>query len=190
MKKRRTIIALFLICACLVMSIGYATLSRQLAINGSVKVNTNNAVLDVVFTDAKIVASNKTGAAADFSNVGSAGIGNGITASFDVTGLANKGEYVTAQFTITNKVPDVEAELNLPVITNAYGEDGTKDFKITTNFTEIKVLNSLNEATAAADQSNTYVFTVTVELLKTYTENVDTPMNFTINVPADTDITP
>ena len=94
MKKRRTLIALFLLCACLVMAVGYAQLQSAISITGGVDVTSKNTDLKVVFSDYAIATDSegKVTAAAD----------NTTAARMTVSGISAENEYVEVTFTIVN----------------------------------------------------------------------------------------
>lgn len=100
MKNRRIIVASFLICACLVMGIGYAAFSDVMDINGTAEIQKDN-VYDgnVIFTDAVAVPRLDGEATMNTANINP---NNPDKAAFTVKDLVTQGEKATFQFTIKN----------------------------------------------------------------------------------------
>ena len=152
MKKRRTLIALFLLCACLVMAVGYAQLQSALSITGGVDVTSKNTDLKVVFSDYTIATASegKVTAAAD-----------GTTAArMTVSGISAEDEYVEVTFTIVNNMTDLNACVYEPSVTN----NNKTDFTVTTTF----VTDTDKDYKTLAPGAETTV-TVKVTLERTHT---------------------
>ena len=98
MKKRRTLIISLLLIAALALGIGYAALSTDLTVSGSV----SNAPhpIDVTFQEGSISAGAGLASAEAASRVVCT---NGAkSATFDVAGLVHQGDKVVATFTVVN----------------------------------------------------------------------------------------
>ena len=157
MKKRRTLVVSLLLVAALALGIGYAAVADVLDINGSADVNQSAAEdafnEDVYFTGA--VATNA--AEGDLASINT---DDPDMASFTANSLNGKGDTASFTFTITN-AGDLDA-----VVTPTLAEDGNTNseyFAISSDW-----LGQPKEL--GAGESITY--TVTVELLKTPTEQV------------------
>lgn len=156
MKNRRNIIVAFLLCACLIVGVGYATLSDTLDVTGSADVNQSAAEEafneDIYFSAA---VANQTG------NTASVNADNNDKASFTAATLKGKGDKVTFTFTITN-AGDVAATVT-PKLNATLGNTNPEYFSIVSDWGgEARNLDAHSEIT----------YTVTIELLKTPTETI------------------
>ena len=101
MKKRRTLIISLLLVAALALGIGYAALSTELTVTGSV---TNQPhPINVVYTgvaDVLSVDGDSDEAAAASSIICTA---DAKSATFNVAKLAHNGDYVIGEFEVINK---------------------------------------------------------------------------------------
>ena len=156
MKNRRNIVIAFLLCACLIVGVGYAALSDTLDITGSADVNQSAAEEafneDIYFSAA---VANETG------NTASVNADNNDKASFTAATLKGKDDKVTFTFTITN-AGDVAADVT-PKLNATLGNTNPEYFSITSDW---------NGAAKTLDAHSTITYTVTVELLKTPTETI------------------
>lgn len=107
MKKRRIVIVTFLLCACMVIGLGYANISRTLKVNGNIE--TGASTLEVYFVNAATAASENnlcSGAALDSP------VNNKSTAVTMTTNTMNTpGQTATAVFTIKNFMDDVSVSI-------------------------------------------------------------------------------
>lgn len=117
MKNRRNIIVAFLLCACLIVGIGYASLTTQLYLKGSAKID--KTLAESVFDAAIIwesveVVSSTTGSTTK------------VKASIDDTkdivtitadGLDTKKEVITVTAIMKNTSEDTVATVTIPVTT-------------------------------------------------------------------------
>lgn len=112
MKRRRTLIISLLLIAALALGIGYAALSTDLTITGTVT-NTPHPI-EVVFESGAIVADESLSSAVGTSSLlltpGTK------TATFDVDGLVHAGDKVVAKFVVVNN-NRYAVKLDAPVIT-------------------------------------------------------------------------
>ena len=114
MKNRRAIIVIFMLCACLLVGVGYAALTDVLDITGSGKVtraNALNSFMDkVYFTE--VSTSNDGGYTASINS------NDNNKASFTVDTLSGKDDSETIHFTITNK-SDLNTEVTFKTLYNS-----------------------------------------------------------------------
>ena len=156
MKNRRNIIVAFLLCACLIVGVGYAALSDTLDVTGSADVNQSAAEEafneDIFFSGA---VANEAG------NTASVNADNNDKASFTAATLKGKGDKVTFTFTIKND-GDVDAVVT-PKLNATLGNTNEEYFSISSDWA--------GEPRALAAHSQV-TYTLTVELLKTPTETI------------------
>ena len=156
MKNRKTIVVAFMLCAVMLLGVGYAALSDTLDITGSADVNQSAAEEafneDIYFSAA---VANETG------NTASVNADNNDKASFTAATLKGKGDKVTFTFTIEN-AGDVDAEVT-PKLNASLGNTNSEYFSITSDW---------NGAAKTLAAHSNITYTVTVELLKTPTETI------------------
>ena len=156
MKNRKTIVVAFMLCAVMLLGVGYAALSDTLDITGSADVNQSAAEEafneDIYFSAA---VANETG------NTASVNADNNDKASFTAATLTGKGDKVTFTFTIEN-AGDVDAEVT-PKLNASLGNTNSEYFSITSDW---------NGAAKTLAAHSNITYTVTVELLKTPTETI------------------
>ena len=156
MKNRKTVIVAFMLCAVMLLSVGYAALSDTLDITGSADVNQSAAEEafneDVYFSKA---VANQEG------NTASVNQDNNDKASFTANTLKGQGDEVTFTFTITNN-GDVAATIT-PKLNVNLGNSNPEYFSISSDWAG-------QSQTLAAHSEITY--TITVKLLKTPTETI------------------
>ncbi len=134
MKNRKKMLAIFLVCAALIVSVGYATVTNVLDIQGSATVDIKHASdafnVDIYFTGVKnnageFVTSIDSSAGLDYTaNINS---NNNDKAQFTVTGLEEKGDSTTITYQIKND-SDYEAHVALKTQTNTNPTDFTFDY--------------------------------------------------------------
>lgn len=114
MKNRRAIIVIFMLCACLLVGVGYAALTDVLDITGSGTVTRANALNsfmeDVYFSNVST--------SADGGYTASINADNNNKASFTVNTLAGQDDSETISFTITNE-SDLDAEVTIRSSSNS-----------------------------------------------------------------------
>ena len=146
MKKRRVIIALFLLVAVAIMGIGYAELVDKLTIAGSAGVTAFDA--DVYFASEVTDPSDET----KFDTLSA--IDDNATMTVKNGALRIKGDKASATFTVMN-------DSDLPVVvTPTITNDSTTFFKVTTDWNGAP-------KTIAAQSSVTITVTVEVDLMPT-----------------------
>lgn len=168
MKKRRLALAAFLICAILVVGVGYAATSTTLNINGSA--TTSSTDIAIYFSSGTITqqASGGTATPGDLS-------GKPKSVTFTASGLKTAGEKIIATYTIQND-SDYSVEIT-PTVTN---NDQT-NFTVTTDFTTPKTLTPKS----ATEETDSYTFTVTVELKNTPNTVAGLSADFNITIHAN-----
>ena len=163
MKKKKSFIALALVCAVLVLGVGYALTAIDLKVNGDITISPDDSNFDVNFTDASITTAGTLAGKTDTATKG-----NGKTATLSVKTLKTVGEKVVAEYTITNNSKaGINAILSSPTVTQT--NDDAKDY-----YTVVATLADTNPI----QPNGTKKLTVTVELVKAPLEEVTG--NFTI----------
>lgn len=162
MKQKRTFLVVALLVAALSLAVGYAAITKNLAVTGEASATTDNANFKVRFTG--------TPTTSDASKV-TATVTNELAATINVTGLSTTGDTVTATYTIENYSAELGANLVVESITN-------------TNSDYFKVTASL--ANPAIAKQETTTLTVTVELLKTPIDSQTTSITVPITATATT----
>ena len=156
MKNRRNIIVAFLLCACLIVGVGYAALTDTLDVTGSADVNQSaaeEAFNEDIFFSAAV--ANEAG------NTASVNADNNDKASFTANTLKGKGDKVTFTFTIKND-GDVNATVT-PKLNATLGNTNPEYFSIVSDW---------DGATKNLAAHSEITYTLTVELLKTPTETI------------------
>lgn len=157
MKKKKSFVALALVCAVLVLGVGYALTTIDLKVNGDITVSPDDSNFDVNFTDAKITTNGTLTGKTDTADKG-----DGKTATLSVKTLKTVGEKVVAEYTITNNSKaGINATLSNPTATQT--DDAAKDY--------YTVTATLADANPIAP-NGTKKLTVTVELVKAPLEEV------------------
>lgn len=166
MKKRRTLLATFLICSVLCIGIGFATLTNVLEISGTAYVNLteseddfNSSIYFSTATDDTVCSNSADGDTASVSGT------NQDRATFTVRSLNVKDDEATFTFTIQSTY-EKEATLTATVTV----ADAVKDlFTVTTNWTD-------NTATIAAGNDSTPAETTIIVTVK-MKDNPTTALN-------------
>ncbi len=147
MKKKSAIMI-----AIILMSIGFASISTTLIINGNVKVSENNEDFSVIFTAASIDGKDVYSTVVDDTKK---------TITFETSELKTLNQTSILTYEVTNNSSQYDAEVNVTCVPN----EGT-----TAKYTSIK--NKLeNDATVVKAKSSVNG-TLTVTLNKTSTEEV------------------
>ena len=163
MKNRRTVVVAFLLCAVMLLGVGYAALSDTLDITGSVDVNQSAAEEafneDIYFSAA--VANNIAGADNAGGNTASVNADNNDKASFTIKSMKGAGDVATFTFTIKND-GDVAANVT-PKFNATLGNTNEEYFSVTSDWA-----GATKELAAGAEVT----YTVTVTMKKTPTETI------------------
>ncbi len=158
MKAKRLTVVAFLLCAIMILGVGFAALTNVLDITGKADVNQSAAESefnhDIYFSDYSEYQDGDEGVAYTASITAN----NNDKASFTVTGLASKGDYAVITFTIKSE-SDRDAVVTPNLTTNTL----TEYFTLTSNWnSQAKELKAGEEISIA----------VKVELIKTPTETI------------------
>lgn len=106
MKNKRAFIAIVLIVAVLLLAVGYAAISKELTVGGTITADGNLTNFKVHYQGTTgTINSTKTGATL------SATTDENVTATINASGLDTAGQTVTATFTIVNESDDLGADL-------------------------------------------------------------------------------
>ena len=156
MKNRKTVVVAFLLCAVMLLGVGYAALSDTLDINGSADIN-STAAEEAFNEDIYFSAAVANQGAPDTATIAS---NDPDMASFAANSLQGKDDFTTFTFTIKN-AGDVDA-----IVTPTLAQDGNFNpdyFAVSSDWLgQPKELKAGQEIT----------YTVTVTLLKTPTETI------------------
>ena len=201
MKKRRLLIAAFIVCALACIGLGYAALTDSISLIGNI--NTlggnieNTSVFNVAWeedtqtcnVDPVGTPGLAGGAGVPFNFNGEATVENASTAKLDIYDMAVPGEKVTATYVVQNLKTDAgyAATVTAAVSVKKVLDGGTKEdvqvgdlpFSISAGF---GVDGSQTTITINNDAEAT--FTVIVEMEKTLTENANYEITITLNATA------
>ena len=175
MKNRRSIIIAFLLCACMIVGVGYAAFSDVMDITGTAELNANEvADGNVIFTAANALSE------LDTATVNQ---NNKDKASFTVKSIVSQGETARFTFEITNTNQEAynmsfRAE---PARTN---DDARNYYSITAKMTndseEVEGTNTTTQIQIAAN--GTVTVEVTVQMTETPADGVTISANFQIEL--------
>lgn len=181
MKNRRRIIVAFMLCAVMLLGIGYAALTDDLFITGDATLNTTQAQKefdeDIYFSDAAVKST--TGSYTSDGGVAvvdKAEVVSPDSARFNVLTLAKQNETVTFVYTITNDSTEFDAD-----ITADAGYPTTNDptnFEITYDMDAN--IDGIQTVGTAVKNGGTVQILVTVKLLNSPEENTTATFNFDI----------
>ncbi len=146
MKKSAIIIAIIL------MSIGFASISTTLILNGNAKVSENSEDFSVIFTAASIDGKNVYSTAVDDTKK---------TITFETSELKTLNQTSILKYEVTNNSSQYDAEVNVTCVP----KEGT-----TAKYTSIK--NKLENDATVVKAKSTVNGTLTITLNKTATEEV------------------
>ena len=118
MKNRRNLIVAFLLCACLIVGIGYATLTTTLTAGGTASLNDQH--MQEVF-DSKIKWTNVT--SKDDSKVTAEIVDDGDHVEITAEGLDTVGEEITVICEMTNNSSDLTVTFNVKEALDIQGDD-------------------------------------------------------------------
>lgn len=164
MKNRRKIVVAFMLCAVILLGVGYAAVSDALDISGTAEINSGNvqSAFDTnVYFSAAVANNYTTGNNPDKAWVSSE---DDDLAHFASYNLAEVGNFTTFTFTVRND-SDLDVSV-MPILTYA----GDANAQATAQeyfdvYSDWKVNGSVQPKTIAAGAEETY--TVTVKLKKT-----------------------
>lgn len=152
MKKKRTYVTLALIIAILMLGVGYAAVTKELTINGTLNATVDNSQFIVEFTEA-----------AEATNLKGTPTASGTSATFTVDGskMQTKGDTASVKFTITN---NTTTAVNLSATLSAANIQQAANSKFTVTATDLS-----GETLAPGASATT---TVTVQLNETPIEAI------------------
>ena len=163
MRNRKTVVVAFMLCAVMLLGIGYAALSDTLDITGSVDVNQSAA--ESAFNE-DIYFANAVANGTDTTNTASINHDNNDKASFTINDFKGAGDIATFTFTIAN-AGDVAATVT-PRLNATLGNTNTEYFEISSDWD-----GATKDLAAAVDGTPTEItYTVTVTMIKTPTETI------------------
>lgn len=156
MKNRKTIVVAFMLCAVMLLGVGYAALTDVLDITGSVDVN-QSAAEEAFNEDIHFSAA----VANDTGNTASVNADNNDKASFSVNSLKGAGDVATFTFTIVND-GDLDAKVT-PAFNASLGNTNPEYFNIESDW---------DGATKDLVAGGSLTYTLTVTLKETPTNSV------------------
>lgn len=164
MKKNKTILAIVLLIAILLLGIGYAAISGYtLNIGGTANATANTDNFIVKFTSATM------GDNCDKAEI-VASDANARTATMEVSGLKTAGDEATAIFVVTNESPDLNAKLSVTTQEMTGTDSDYFDVKAT-----------IADNTTSMAPTGTRTVTVTVTLKETIIEDKTATINVVLN---------
>ena len=173
MKKRRTLIIAILLVAALALGIGYAALSTELTVTGSV---TNQPhPINVVYTgNAQVVrVTGDLEEAATASNV--ICTANAKSATFNVSKLAHNGDFVVASFEVIN-YNEYKVQMENPTVSYT----GDEFYEVETYW--VNAQGARQDAAPELSKDQTATFYVKVMMNKTTAESLSG--DFTVSIKA------
>ena len=174
MKKRRTLIIALLLIAALALGIGYATLSTDLTVNGSV--SNSPHPIDVTYETGSISAGEGLAAAEAASKV--VCTKGAKSATFDVAGLVHAGDKVVATFTVKNN-NKYDVALEAPKITTE--TDASNFFTPTVTWLDDEGNATSTTPTLKENETATFKVTVTMDINTANTYSGDFVVTVTAN---------
>ena len=161
MKKRRTAIIAFLLCACLCIGAGYAAATDSLVVNGAANIaaaTPEDFNLDVFFTDNISKSTTGTSGTEDVAALDASDTSKD-TVTITVNSLKTVGEIATFNFEIENSGAETNSTVSLAVTAKSASDP-----------TLLEILGTLGQHTLAPGQKTT--LTVTVKLLRVPAETI------------------
>lgn len=156
MRNRRNILIAFLLCASILVGVGYAKVVDVMDITGSAEYNMDDSIdSNVEFTDAEAIKDPTSGMT---ENTASVTTTNADKASFTVHSVKSDNDVAFFKFTITNKNAS-EVFINFKKYTASEEAKDVYDFKYafdTTsnlNYTQIASLTYTNATAAEAEHT-------------------------------------
>ena len=148
--KRRNLILSFIVVALLLIGVGYAALTETLTIGGTIE--TSVAEFDVIFSQVKKGDATVDGAITN----------NGHTITLNHEGLTNAGDSVVFTVTVKNNSEQFDARLGDLTLTIDDAIADKNYFSIESTYVAQKLL----KVKGAAENADSYTFTITVTLIK------------------------
>jgi len=156
MKKRRTLIIALLLVAALALGVGYAVVSTELTVTGSI--SNSPETINVVYTTGSVMLGEGTAAAEAASSV----ICNegAQSATFAAAGLTKATEKVVASFTVVNK-NNYDVKMKTPTILSE--TDASEMYTITTTWIDDSGDPTATLPILEKDDTATFIVTVTLD---------------------------
>ena len=134
MKKRRIVVTAFLLCACMLIGVGYAALSGSISANATIRLGLNHANLKVQYRDdAGDISATKDAApltrGTDLTDAGTQymveldSTKTAATIHLNTNILKVKNDAVTFTLTLINNSTDVDAKIDAPIVTLGTNSD-------------------------------------------------------------------
>ncbi|MBE6702585.1 MAG: hypothetical protein E7585_04130 [Ruminococcaceae bacterium] len=205
MKTKRIAIISFLLCACMIIGLGYAAISKELSVGGTLHAGARSD-LEVWFVGAEIDTDTTNNNCTVATLSGGTGVTKALTVNMETTSMQNVGDKAVAKFKIQNQetvANAVHAKVYNPdFIINGSNSSFTNPsdfYDVTWSFVEDTVGNTAlgdadHEVTLATDsktvedlppQHSVYLI-VTVTLKKSVIDStVSHAANFTITFTAE-----
>ena len=172
MQNKRALIIIVLIVAVLLLAVGYAAITKDLSIGGTIAAGANADNFKVHYQGTTgTISSTNTGATL------SATTNEEHTATIEASGLDTAGQTVTAVFTIVNESDDLGADLT--VETQNLSGTNVNYFEIVS--TELGKTTLSAKGTGTAD---TTTVTVVLRLKTTPVDNVTASINVALKATA------
>lgn len=173
MKQRRIVITSFLLCAVLIMGVGFAALTDLLQITGDAMIDVSQAELDLdskVYFSAAVANTNPTNETGDYKDTANISGTNNDQATCSVKSLRGKDGSATFTFTIKN-ASDVKVYITPSL-------SGTS----TLNAEYFTLESDWNGATKELAGGAEISYTITVACIKTPTETINSGFMIELNV--------
>lgn len=184
MKNRRNIIVAFLLCACLLVGIGYANLTTNLQIKGTAKIDGELAETkfdaDIVWASS-VVSAQMEGSAETYSTTKVSSVIDSSNDNITITadGLDNLNETITVVSTMVNNSADTGAWVSIPtynsagdastyITTTRVQEGYTSEGAATTTVIQSSQGTTHNERFYLAPNGGTATVTITFRLTKSF----------------------
>ena len=159
MKKRRTVIVAFLLCAIMAIGVGFATISDNLSIAGHLTSGAED--FKVFITSAQTTGTLPTGVTVKFDGEDSLSGKQLKDTAFTITGINDTTESVTVQYTIKNN--NAFAMYVTPSLLTV-AEDGTSSAYTDDNPFIVTASSNLITLAASGTAGDTVTYIITVQL--------------------------
>ena len=163
MKKRRSAIAVFLLCAVLCLAVGYAALSDTLSVTVTASASPNDTAFDedVYFSKAEVDTANTTSGVTATPEIDATQDSVTIT----ISGLSIKGNKAVVNCTVQN-----DSALDVTLTEGTITNNNSDVFKVSTEWANNKTVSA----------GGSLSFTVTVEWTETVTADEFATISFDI----------
>ena len=173
MKNRRTVIVAFLLCAIMVMGVGFAAVTGTLSITGHLKSDKQN--FKVYITAAQVKGTLPDGTSVTFDGEGSSLSGKTLKdTEFTISGLKETSQTVTVQYTITNT--NAFTMYITPNLLTVNSDGSTSEFDSSTALFNVTASETL--LTIDAGNTATYEITVSLKAASAAAQTADIQVHF------------